>query len=180
MSFLDKLFGKERKPKPEPYTVDTEFGKFTMEYWDKEKTKPCYAYLGFAEWTDESGTYDIYNVEIDCDSEGFFEMKNGLATLKKLMSEQEFWLERARQGAAEYFLTEDGTVLTWVEDENGTEVELPPEEFKKLLHVVSIHIYADDNICLVLDGSYNGNSLYTDHCISVSLNSKGEVEGCSL
>ena len=176
MSFFDKLFRKE----PEPYTVDTEFGKFTMEYYDKEKTKPCYAYTGFGEWTDESGTYGIDDVEIYCDNEETFEMKNGLAMLKKVMSEQEFWLERARQGAADNWLTEDGTVLTWVIDENNKEVELPPDEFKKLLHVVSIHIYSDDGICLILDGDYKGESLYTDHCIAVSLNGKVEVEECSL
>lgn len=178
MSFFDKLFKKE--PKPEPYKVDTEFGEFTMEYWDKEKTKPCYAYLGFAEWTDESGTYDIDNVEIECDSEGSFEMKNGLAMLRKIMSEQEFWLERARQGAADGCLTEDGTVLTCIFDEIVKEIELPPEEFKKLLHVVSIDIFSDGGICLTLNGNYNGKSLFTDHCISVSLNGKGEVEGCNM
>ena len=179
MSFLDKLFNK-KPPTPEPYTVDTEFGKFTMEYYDKEKTRPCYAYLGFGKWTDESGTYGIDNVEIYCDNEETFEMTNGLAMLRKVMSEQDTWLENARQGAADNFLTEDGTVLTWVTDENDTEVELPPEEFKKLLHVVSVHIYNDDGICLVLDGNYNGESLYTDHSIAVSLNGKGEVTECSL
>lgn len=173
MSFLDKIFGKNSKePKFEPYTVDTEFGKFTMEYY---MTKPLHAYTGVINYP-EAKELDGINVEIECDSEDTFEMKKGLALLRKIISERNIWIEKARQYAAEMFLCDDRDGMVKIYAPPGYEdAFVTIEEYKALLHPVGIDISPDGNICFDMDGDYNGNNIFQDHGLTVEFDEEGNI-----
>ena len=173
MSFLDKIFGKNSKePKFEPYTVENEFGKFTMEYY---MTKPLHAYTGVINYP-EAKELDGINVEIECDSEDTFEMKKGLALLRKVIRERTIWIEKARQYAAEMYLSDDREGMVKIyggPDHENSFVTV--EEFKALLYPASIDISPDGNICFDLDGDYNGNNIFQDNGLTVEFDEEGNI-----
>ena len=173
MSLLGKLFSK--KPKFEPYKVDTEFGEFTMEYYENDMTRPAYAFLGWADGLSEETQVELY-----CDNNESFEMKNSLGMLRQIMSEPELWVQRAKQAAADGFINKDNMVETWISDEDGNEIPIPPEEFMATLSIFSITISESRDIEVCLDGKYNGMDYFGEHCIIVNMDSSGRMISCSI
>lgn len=174
MSIFNSLFGK--KPKVEPYTVDTEFGRFTMEYYDKENTRPAYAYLGNI--TAENNEYfDGIDAELYCDNNNTFEMNNALAILKEVISESSKWAELVKDSVAHNYMDESGTIEVF-SPEGGPE-RVSPEEFKSEMSILSIKIDDEESIGFGLIARYKGENAFGDHYIDVFFARDGSFIECN-
>lgn len=173
MSIFKSLFAK----KPEPFTVDTELGRFTMEYYDKEKTKPAYAYLGFVNGLEDENPDGIES-ELYCDNESTFDMNYSLAILKDITDNKDEWFSKAKCAIAEYRKEDDGTIEVY--DNLGKAVYISPEEFINGMSVIFIRIYDDGNIQFEVSARYKGENPFGDHCTYATIARDGSVVECGF